>query len=620
MACKRSRVQLPYAPPSPLNPLKCRHLWRHNRPKPRFWYKIWYKTEGFSLVKVACRHLYKTGRSYCFRYAIPERLRPHFGRREIKKTLRTGNLTEAITLAEQLSRHFEAAFGRLSGGLCTMGMSVNEKIRLLVATFTRDVLKTYEDWLLLAEYTPETIPKHQAQCDEWIRETSRQLTANDYSVISQELREWLPPQDTAIFQEGELDPESFEYDRLCRECLKAKIQCLKIRRERIAGNYDNPYDHAAEDILGAARHLQHPKPPGDTVVASGMTLGEAVEAFVKEKMTGKRWSAKTETIARGVFRLLTEEFGDDAALGAISYAKLAAFRDDVMAKLPANRGKFSDYEGKTARQIVAMPHVTPMSHSTLQKNMVWIGSLFKWAAKHDYVQKNPAEGLRPADTKRHSASSERDSFSKAELQTMVTALEAERAARPSRPERYWVPLISMLNGMRLDEICQLDTEDVKQVGAVWCFDVNAKGDDKHLKTAASVRTIPIHPKLLELGFLAHVDALRKKGEKRLWPRLKLRRDGYGQALSKWFADFNDAHVTADTKKVFHSLRHSFATELKAANVQESTIAELVGHENPSITTGRYGKRLEPDRLLDELKKLDYGITFSVKPDAAEATE
>jgi len=36
---------------------------------------------------LTCRHLAKTGRSFCFRYVIPERLRPYFDCREIKKTI-----------------------------------------------------------------------------------------------------------------------------------------------------------------------------------------------------------------------------------------------------------------------------------------------------------------------------------------------------------------------------------------------------------------------------------------------------------------------------------------------------------------------------------------------------
>jgi hypothetical protein len=53
--------------------------------------------------------------------------------------------------------------------------------------------------------------------------------------------------------------------------------------------------------------------------------------------------------------------------------------------------------------------------------------------------------------------------------------------------------------------------------------------------------------------------------------------------------------------------------LKQRGTDELTIRELVGHANPSITTGRYGKRLEPQRLAAAIAPLDFGVG----PDPAE---
>ncbi|MCQ6508053.1 recombinase, partial [Vibrio parahaemolyticus] len=53
---------------------------------------------------------------------------------------------------------------------------------------------------------------------------------------------------------------------------------------------------------------------------------------------------------------------------------------------------------------------------------------------------------------------------------------------------------------------------------------------------SSIRTIPLHPKLIELGFVDYVQNLTNE---RVFPELKRGRDGYGQAPSKWFASFRD---------------------------------------------------------------------------------
>ena len=55
----------------------------------------------------------------------------------------------------------------------------------------------------------------------------------------------------------------------------------------------------------------------------------------------------------------------------------------------------------------------------------------------------------------------------------------------------------------------------------------------------------------------------------------------------------------------------FATGIVQKDIPEHQIAMLIGHANPNITTGRYGKKFEPKMLLDKVvKKLDYGIDLS----------
>jgi integrase len=81
------------------------------------------------------------------------------------------------------------------------------------------------------------------------------------------------------------------------------------------------------------------------------------------------------------------------------------------------------------------------------------------------------------------------------------------------PERYWIPLIGLFYGMRLNEIYQLHLEDIREEGGLLCFDINKKGD-KELKTASSRRLIHVHPVLLDLGFKEYVDA--EEEARRVW--------------------------------------------------------------------------------------------------------
>jgi integrase len=122
----------------------------------------------------------------------------------------------------------------------------------------------------------------------------------------------------------------------------------------------------------------------------------------------------------------------------------------------------------------------------------------------------------------------------------------------------------------------------------------------------------VHPSLIDLKFLEYVEKCRSTGRSRLWMNLQRRdADGYGSAYGKVFQRFNRKHITTDRLKSFHSLRHTFANALKQQGEQESLIAELMGHANESITTGRYGKRYQPKVLLGAIRKLDFGIPVPI---------
>jgi integrase len=121
---------------------------------------------------------------------------------------------------------------------------------------------------------------------------------------------------------------------------------------------------------------------------------------------------------------------------------------------------------------------------------------------------------------------------------------------------------------------------------------------------SSKRIVPVHPRLLELGFLGYVSKCSEEG--RLWDNLTwCKVNGYSNSLGKWYQRFNRKNVTDDPLKTFHSFRHTFADTLKQLGVQESMISELMGHANDSITTGRYGKRYQSKVLLEAVSMICY---------------
>lgn len=331
-----------------------------------------------------------------------------------------------------------------------------------------------------------------------------------------------------------------------------------------------------------------------------MLLSEVVKKYVAEKESG--WTAKSKMEFKSVFRLLVDVLGD-VEVTVITKPMVTVLRSTLQ-KLPPNI--YKKYPDKTIQQVLAGKDVEPMSTKSVNKHVSRLGAILRYCVDEGMIATNPASGLKIIEKKR--ADEERNAYSLDDINKIVSVLPS----LGSKPERYWIPLIGLYSGMRLNEICQLYVSDIIKFDDIWCFSINAE-KDKRLKNVASERVIPIHPVLLNLGLLQYVEGLRTGNVPRLWMNLEWTElTGYGNSFCKWYQRFNRLHVTDDPKKVFHSMRHTVADTLKQAGILETVIAELVGHSNGgSMTMGRYGKRYQPKVILEALMQLDYGVDMPV---------
>lgn len=84
----------------------------------------------------------------------------------------------------------------------------------------------------------------------------------------------------------------------------------------------------------------------------------------------------------------------------------------------------------------------------------------------------------------------------------------------------WVPLIGLYSGMRLGEICQLRTSDVRRDGKLWFDNMGEETEGQSIKTVAGIRRVPIHTVLVQCGFLEYLKTLPAGP---LWARSKAQR-------------------------------------------------------------------------------------------------
>jgi integrase len=306
--------------------------------------------------------------------------------------------------------------------------------------------------------------------------------------------------------------------------------------------------------------------------------------------------------------MLFQEFVGDLQINLIDKKVTRDFKAQYI-KTPSNRNKKRQYRDKTIAELLSMeiPKEDLIDAGTVHSNMTRIGSFFGWAKDHDYIGINPIEGVKPKKNKRKKASEQRDIFSKEDLAKLFESDEYRSGfLRGGDLWKYWIPLIGLYTGMRLEEICRLRIDCFEFVDGI--VTVEIKPDGEWLgKTNAALRAFAVHPKLIELGLLKFVEQQRAAGKQRLFDELKKGRDGYGARVTKWFARFCDRLGIVDERKVFHSFRHTLLNELKQRGVALEVREAIAGHENKSQSESRYGKAYIAKITFEAIQKADFGL-------------
>ena len=363
-----------------------------------------------------------------------------------------------------------------------------------------------------------------------------------------------------------------------------------------------------------------PPPTNIKVASQRYRLSKLVEAYIQEYKTTEKAAGpsiyeietKCWLFVRVTGDMDIREITRDTVLGFLT----------VLKQLPKNMSKHQIYAGKSIAEVLEMQPQDTLSDTTIINYLVRVNSFFTWAMRVGYIDRNPADGVKHGKTKMVRPDELRKAYSREDLRKLVSAylgmVPEDKAKFAAFPDRFWLPVISLYSGMRLNEICQLNTNDIAQDAetGIWYFHIEASdGDEKMIKSASARRKIPLHGELVMLGLLDYRACMVKSGAPRLWMNLKLSGRGYHKSFANWFlgngtgtkSGFLRKHVTTDDKLNFHSFRHTFIDTLKQKRVDEMILAEMAGHSNKSMTFGRYGKPYGLGEKQKVVNMLDYEI-------------
>ncbi|MDO6774811.1 hypothetical protein Q4591_05530, partial [Shewanella sp. 3_MG-2023] len=139
------------------------------------------------------------------------------------------------------------------------------------------------------------------------------------------------------------------------------------------------------------------------------------------------------------------------------------------------------------------------------------------------------------------------------------------------------------------------------------INVDDSGKGQRIKNANARRSIPIHQTLIEQGFIEFVDKRKKHPQLFNYKPVGLVED-WSKTYCKHLSILQTCiGMKASQRPTAYSLRHTFIDEFKRLDISEHIVAQIVGHANPNITYGRYGKDIQARALLKYIERLEYNI-------------
>lgn len=236
-------------------------------------------------------------------------------------------------------------------------------------------------------------------------------------------------------------------------------------------------------------------------------------------------------------------------------------------------------------------------------------TILDYARRARYLEINHLED--PAFDKTFpKVNSQRVPFTVTDLNALFGSAEFQKS-RGEYPynANYWIPVLSLFHGFRLGEICELEISDLTKSHDYDWINIqldSSTGQRKHLKTESSKRVIPLHPDVKRLGFLDYVEMIRKSDNQLLFPTIKTtptkRKSDY---FSKTFSRLRDKVFKDRPMLSFHSLRHTFRTEISEKTNDEVGVRLLGGWAMPKDASFGYFHGYSEEEKIRLIEKIDY---------------
>ena len=565
--------------------------------------------------------------SYLLNIKIPRDLREYFGRNQFKISLKNGIHSQSLLFAKVLYLEVQSIFSSIRMGTISK-ITVKQVKDILRDKIERTLNHSKHIVVDTNTFIESEVKDKIEEINGEERILRTQLEQNYDGVL-----EHIEKEITRIIKSKDLtiDSKSLEFKELRKQFLELRLIRSKWKKELLEDSGKSVNDfrneiykkfNIEEEKITPVKENYAPEPTKPYLVekenSPSQIDGSPKLSRMKEEFIGERLLSGFSPKSTREIESTIDDFVE--IIGDIPISKVtpnnARYFKKIISRLPKYRSQSPRYRGLTIKQILNLDDLEGQEPKNINKLIYRVRIFFKWLKNNysEYVLQNHFDGLSVSEKKYDKP---RDGFTNLELQKVFdTTLFLNNTVRnPHRRNKltsYFVPLIAIHTGMRLEEICQLRLEDVYKEGTVDIIRVTLSKDTK-LKNVGSQRIIPIHDSLKKLGFLDYCNYLRKQKKERVFWDLSKGRDGYGRNIGRYFMGYlRQVGVYEFQSKVFHSLRHTFITNLLQNAVREEVVNGLCGHKQKTMSTTIYFKGgFPPDLLYEEgISKLEFeGMNF-----------
>lgn len=347
-----------------------------------------------------------------------------------------------------------------------------------------------------------------------------------------------------------------------------------------------------------------------------------------KKESGIKKSTLTSLTQRiGTFyKIISEVNRDEPKISEISVQIIRKYYE--LQKLVPSRRNAKYLIGKSFKELSEL-NLTPISSTSYREYISVITEFLIWVKGDGFPLNNELVGVLKNSVNsniKKANTIEPQIFSLHDLSLIFTNEIISRKSyllgKFENPCDYWVPLIGILTGARLGEICQLHISDIRKEEDIWVFNITDTSDDKDnaksIKTKKSSRLVPVKQELINLGLLEFKNTLLKNGETLLFPDAIRNSEGKFDEISKRFSTKLKSVGVKDNlgvykRKSFHSFRHTVRTKLSDLNIEGGLIDSIIGHasENRSMGEKRYTHSNRLIQKRNALNKLKFEFDFKL---------